>query len=50
MPFSHGNMGRAELPVQAATRYQLVINLTAAKAIGIELSPALLVEADELID
>lgn len=40
----------ADLPVQAATRYELVINVTAAKAMGIELSPALLASADELID
>jgi putative ABC transport system substrate-binding protein len=49
MAFSRGEKV-GDLPVQAPTKYELVVNMETAKVLGLDIAPGLPLRADEVIE
>jgi putative ABC transport system substrate-binding protein len=45
-----GGAKPGDIPIYQATKFQFIINLKAAKALGLMISPSLLARADEIIE
>ena len=47
---SNSDAKPSELPIERPTKFQMVLNLRAANALEIEIPPAILAQADEVIE